>query len=429
MVFTDYQLALDFLESQSAHGNVDALFNINTDNESDVIGKANQIGLNVSEGDAPLPQQEAFESQEQSIEQVQEMMGNTAKVKSFNLKTAQVFPEATPTDPFGAESSPEGLELEQDYMNSQDQEDRGLQWDSPESLGDYLINYRSIRDLSIQSPELVSALAENEHARDALKSWFETDNAEAKSMYQAVIYKGLPEDMQNQEPGDIEGQNILVQEKEFASEMDRLVTAVANEIKKEAQASVKKQASKNFNLSKTAQHKTDQNVVLWGPDEKRPDPFLRGQPVSDWNILERNKGFGRDIDGYWGVDWEAVWRGTIMDKYSRPYRDTKTGEWIGGYINKRFEVDKWIPEGRNNYQLLPGERRKEYIPENAGTEARLQAMRNKDDGNLGREFNDTSEPFNWREASSKVKVKTSNNSTLDSSLATKLEKSAKKKIF
>jgi hypothetical protein len=431
MVFTDYKLALDFLESQSAYGNLDAIKDINIDNEAEVIGRANQIGLNVAEGVAPYDQEQAFEGQEESVEQIQDMMGNTAKVKSFNLKKAQVFPEATLTDPFGAESTPEGLKLEQDYMASQDPENT-LQWESPESLGDYLSNYESIHDLSMRSPELLSALSENEQARGALQRWFESDNSETKSTYQTLIYHALPEDMKNQEPGDMEGQNIPVQDTEFgdtafSEEITRIITSSSDEIKKEVKKVIKKRSAKKFNLSKTAQHKTDQNVIMWGPGEKRPDPFLRGQPVSDWHIMERNKGFGRDIDGYWGVDWEAVWRGSIMDKYSRPYRDSKTGDWIGGYIQKRFEVDKSIPEGRNNYQLLPGERRKAYLPEYAGTEARLQAMRNKNDGNLGRVFNNTSEPFNWREAKSQTTIKQS--STLDSSLAAKLEKSAKKKII
>ena len=138
MVFTDYQMALDFLESQIAHGNPDALLGLNINNEPDVIGRANQIGLNIADGDATLDVQNAYNSQEESLQQVQDMGESiAANVKSFNLKKAQVFPQATPINPFGAESTPEGLQLEQDYMASDDPVEQvgGLQWESPEALG------------------------------------------------------------------------------------------------------------------------------------------------------------------------------------------------------------------------------------------------------------------------------------------------------
>ena len=138
---------------------------------------------------------------------------------------------------------------------------------------------------------------------------------------------------------------------------------------------------------------------MYGPHEKRFDPFLR-QPVSDWSIIERNKGFGLTFDDVWDVDYEAIWRGAVMDKYSRPYRDTE-GNWVGGYINKRFEVDHNIP-ATNNYQLKPGETRRPTPPEYGSTESRLQAARADGDIEGGPDVNRT-EPFNWKEASSKKK--------------------------
>ena len=125
------------------------------------------------------------------------------------------------------------------------------------------------------------------------------------------------------------------------------------------------------------------------------DCFLR-QPVSDWHIVERNKGFGLVVDDVWNIDYETIWRNNIMDKYSRPYRN-KEGEWVGGYIQKRFEVDKNIPD-ENNYQLKPGEKRRPILPEYGNTESRLQAAR-ASGGVEG--ANDTSKPFNWKEASKK----------------------------
>jgi len=140
---------------------------------------------------------------------------------------------------------------------------------------------------------------------------------------------------------------------------------------------------------------------MYGPESVRIDPFLK-QPVSDQHIVERNKGFGLVVDDVWNIDWETIWRSTIMDKYSRPYRDAD-GNWVGGYIQKRFEVDKNIPE-TSNYQLKPGERRKPYLPEYGLTEARLQAARASGDIEGGPDIN-REKPFNWKEASSKKKMK------------------------
>jgi len=233
--------------------------------------------------------------------------------------------------------------------------------------------------------------------------------------YAKSAYDALPDSVKAQGQNK---ENILEAPYRQAGQMDyrdhikTLVEDAEKDIKRLAQDVVtKKKASqkKSFNLSKTAQHHTDQNVILWNDKEKRIDPFLR-LPVSDWHVLERNKGFGQDIDGNWDIDWEAIWRGTVMDKYSRPYRDSKTGEWVGGYIQKRFEVDKWIPED-TNIQLMPGEVRKPYIPEYKSLEARMQAMRAKNDRGYGPET-DTSAPYNWREAHSSKVQKTAQMETV-----------------
>jgi hypothetical protein len=167
-------------------------------------------------------------------------------------------------------------------------------------------------------------------------------------------------------------------------------------IKKIAKKTVKKSNAKPFNLTKTAQHKSLDNAILYGPQETRKvDPFLR-QPVSDWHIVERNKGFGLVVDDVWNIDYETIWRENIMDKFSRPYKDDD-GNWVGGYLHKRFEMDKNIPE-TNNYQLKPGQIRRPVLPEYGNTESRLQDARSK--GNIAG-ANNTSKPFNWKEASKK----------------------------
>jgi len=62
-----------------------------------------------------------------------------------------------------------------------------------------------------------------------------------------------------------------------------------------------------------------------------------------------------------------------MDKYSREYRD-KDGNWVGGYLNKRFEIDRQVPV-TSNYQLKPGQKRKPILPEYGNLESRLQFQR------------------------------------------------------
>jgi hypothetical protein len=132
-----------------------------------------------------------------------------------------------------------------------------------------------------------------------------------------------------------------------------------------------------FNLSKTAQaHAFQHNMFLYGPEQTRISPFT-GDIQSGLHLIEQNKGFGLKVDDILDIDFEAIWRGNIMDKYSRPYKNDK-GEWVGGYINKRFEVNQWIPEG-NNLQLAPNKRNRPYLPEYGNYEARFEAARgNKD---------------------------------------------------
>ena len=160
------------------------------------------------------------------------------------------------------------------------------------------------------------------------------------------------------------------------------------QIIKESEAAIKKMASesKGYNFTKTAQHQTGEEIVLWGPNTKRISPF-NGMLETDWHVYERNKGWGFRAGDLWNIDFETVWRQNIMDKYSRPYRN-KDGEWVGGYIQKRFEVDKWIPE-ENNLQLKPGQKRR---PTTLNYEGRMEEYR----GN---------KTYNWKEASANSKKK------------------------
>ena len=190
-------------------------------------------------------------------------------------------------------------------------------------------------------------------------------------------------------------------------EINQIVQQSHDAIMKLAREDAKTLRKNSFNLTKFAQNKALQNFILFGPESKRIDPVTK-EYVSDWHILQRNKSWGFDgFDDLQHVDFETFWRQNIMDKYYRPYRDA-SGKWVGGYIEKRFEVDKWIPEG-NNYQLPPGERRTARPPELGVIEGRLQAQRAKGGKNdvttLKFEPNNRTKPFNWLTASSDLKKK------------------------
>jgi len=242
---------------------------------------------------------------------------------------------------------------------------------------------------------------QKETITSALEEYYESNLLEEEKLEIAVkLWPIIPDIAKEDVPGVEEGTMELPYVK--AEQILDFVKNIDQDIQKKAQADAKiNKVGKTsvYNLKKTAQHKGMENVIMYGPGQMRIDPFLR-QPVSDWNIMERNKGFGLVLDDVWNIDWESVWRGNIMDKYSRPYRDTKTGEWVGGYIQKRFEVDKWIPE-ENNMQLLPGQKRKPYMPEMRSTEARLEAMRAKEADKRGYAPASSGAPYDWNTANTK----------------------------
>lgn len=312
--------------------------------------------------------------------------GNKKMIKPFNLKKAQFqnpagAPVAMPgfsdtlTDP---ELVGDELEIREDiggrkFKNGADVQ----QWLQNETDLNGALQFVTDNDTS-ENADLVKEMVEQfyDMTDDPVS------NARDLEIVAGQIFDYLPESVK-------EGSEIPAIQKQFED--------VHNTIKKIAQDSVNKNKKKTaFNLTKTAQHKSLDNAILWGPSQSRKvDPFLR-QPVSDWHIVERNKGFGLVVDDIWNIDYETIWRENVMDKYSRPYKD-KDGNWVGGYIQKRFEVDKNIPE-TTNMQLKPGQKRRPILPEYGNTESRLQDARSK--GEIAG-ANNTTKPFNWKEASKK----------------------------
>jgi hypothetical protein len=319
------------------------------------------------------------------------MTKNRKEIKAFNLNKQAQFGQP-PVTPFGADNFNDTPELGEDQFNAeQDMVADGL---NREQFTQFLKDLAYEQDGTTKVINFVKQNASSEYLEDvdelatqfmgAVGDDLQVDNVDILA---GDIYDRLDSNIKEVDPNEVQG--VL-----------QTVGSVNDIIKKLAEEHVKKIAkTEKFNL-KTAQQKTmDTGVIMYGPESKRFDPFYR-QPVSDWHIMERNKGFGLTFDNVWDVDYEAIWRGTVMDKYSRPYRD-KDGNWVGGYINKRFEVDHNIPE-TNNYQLKPGQLRRATPPEYGSTESRLQAARADGDVKGGPDV-DRSKPFNWKEASAKKK--------------------------
>lgn len=169
----------------------------------------------------------------------------------------------------------------------------------------------------------------------------------------------------------------IMAENKIASIVDDVLDSTDAIISSMAKSIVKSSSSTNFNLSKFAQHKSIVNsVVMSGPSQVSMSPFTRDLQ-SSMHLVEQNKGFGLRIGDILDIDFEAIWRGNVMDKYYRATRN-KDGIYGGGYIDDKFEVNRFIPVG-NDYQLPPGVRHRPYIPEHGLLEARMEVARgNKD---------------------------------------------------
>jgi hypothetical protein len=136
-------------------------------------------------------------------------------------------------------------------------------------------------------------------------------------------------------------------------------------------AKMEKQASGGVGGANQAYH-------THGPWEKRFCPKLRN--ITNTFVCRYHCLDGLAIDDNEILCGEAIWRQAIMDKYSREYRDAD-GNWVGGYINKRFEVVR--DTGGHPYQLKPGQRRSPIHEDAWSTEKRLQEMRRDEAANRG----------------------------------------------
>lgn len=274
-------------------------------------------------------------------------------------------------------------------------ESQGLSFSSPQEL-------QALLDQSAQDPGFVNKLLEatpddgQTVVRDSIARYYEPNRDVAdRAILAAEIFKAIHGRGQGED--QVKGEYTQASIENAVLQADKMIQQFA---KKAASCKSTKKASSSFNLKKQAQqfHGTAHPEFFnYGPESKRILPWGNtGVVGNDWHVWLRAKDHSFIMDDH-AVDFDTFWRGNIMDKYSQPYRNNK-GEWVGGYLNKRFETDRNVPEG-NNHQLLPGQRRRPYLPEFATMEARMEASRGKYAKERGYDPTDSeAKPYNWKEA-------------------------------
>jgi hypothetical protein len=392
--------------------NVDMSQVIDPQHRSSVIGQLKDMGYDIGEvshtildGAAKMDQMgKEIADATNGAEPFQD--GEVRVAKTFNLKVAQFGP----TTPIGGVTPPSEAPMEtampEDPTGSPPAQGAtdpmsDMQFDDGadvkawlEEIGDpnkaieILSGKYSNKNQMIADPHNNGSSETLSVIKDAVNDFYSNSDEQVKldaasTLFDMIVTDG---DKPNTMPKDA-----------VPSELERVnvanIVKNTNEVIKklaESHASVTATANK-FNL-KTAQHKALQNVVVLGPNN-HIDEFT-GQLINDYHLIERNKGFGLRIGDLLNIDFEKIWRNTIMDKYEP------------NYIENRFEVDKNIPL-LNNLHLPPGVNRRMTPPEYSHTEARLEAARTKMNSERGYAPSEKGDAFNWKKANTIHKKKVS----------------------
>ena len=325
-----------------------------------------------------------FENQKNTLQQTESTMPGAetdqfsfAKNRSFNLRRfAQGIDGGMSTPPAPMPSADPAQSQMPQFEDASDLREFLVQ-SGPESTS------RMFTDLVSNNPEAEQTVS------DALSRFFESNEPQRTLEMATVIFNMLPQSVKSSPDPNLGDTQVSAIEHTVAESNEAIRLAAIAAVQAKASAPIKK--AFNLKLFKSAQHKGLENVMMFGPNQVRIDPAT-GYMISNWHTTERNKGWGIKMPDAMDVDFETLWRQNIMDKYSRPYRNDD-GVEVGGYLNKRFETDRSVPAG-NTYQLLPGQKRRAYLPEYRGYEARLQAMRSETN-DRGLEFVNTDKPTDW----------------------------------
>jgi len=344
----------------------------------------------------------------QDVEQSGQMAQSNGVLASsyFSLKT---FAQLDGGSAMGLAAAPPEQTLPQE--SQQQPQDQQLSFGSDTELKEWLTANMSNHDAINQFLSSIPSDSEfqgdtgnmgnvQQFVKDSIQRFTQPDTDEAqRSILAAQIFEKMNgQSKENEIPAQYTQASIESIDK-IISNAEKIIQQFAR--KAASQATVKTASS--FNLKKEAQFRRGTEFLNFGPESTRVLPGGKdGYLASDWHVRERNKAHDFNFDDNYFVDFDTFWRGNIMDKYSQPYRNAK-GEWVGGYLNKRFETDHNIPEG-NNHQLLPGQRRRPILPEFGSTESRLEASRKEMAKDRGYSpTDDKGSPYNWKEATVKKK--------------------------
>ena len=328
-------------------------------------------------------------------------------MSKFNLKkySQSQYPEevmknidiSTPESYGALEDSSSGEEL---LMGTSSEEDVQPEMRSTPVFNNHLQMYDKLKSFDTGSGTEDGISAWNNYFESMLKDTDVGDEFKKKLM---EFFSAEPD---SEESADLANSLFDIYTKVVPPESEPIVeedavedvaTASTIEIMKIARRMASRNNSSIFNLQKTAQHKSiESSNIMSGPHQTSLSPFSR-DIQGGLHRIEQNKGFGIKIDDILDIDFEAMWRGNIMDKYNSPYKD-KDGNYVGGYINRRFEVNQNIPVG-NNLQLAPGTRHRPWMPEYSTLESRMEVNRGNKDSLVN--------PFTFSPLTFNLKKKTS----------------------
>lgn len=208
---------------------------------------------------------------------------------------------------------------------------------------------------------------EQESAKEALSAFFQGYPEGLSTLYSLLIKAGKAE------PIDTQMVETIMENRPELAKKDKPVKVAGLWLPPMEASMSTAEGQKNIKEASGSVGGPSPHYYTHGPGENKFCPKLRNMVnsfVCRYHCLD-----GLPVDDASILCGEAIWRQAIMDKYSREYRD-KDGNWVGGYINKRFEVER--DTGGHPYQLKPGKRSSPIHEDAWSTEKRLSEMRREE---------------------------------------------------
>ncbi len=227
-------------------------------------------------------------------------------------------------------------------------------------------------------------------AKDALSSFYQGMAASLGSIYDMLVGVGMAnpidadivEQLQSQHPDLNPSQPQQHQNRPHVNKPEDMAMASNEKPPKIAGLYLPAANSgintKSENLNKQAATSAYPAYESHGPGENRFCPKIR-KDVNTF-ICRNHCLDGLIVDDHQVLCGEAIWRQSIMDKFSSEYRD-KDGNWTGGYLEKRFEIHH--DDGGHPALLKPGQRHAPIHEDAWSLEKRMSEMRKSEGGSRG----------------------------------------------